>query len=460
MNRTNGKSRAMTRRQFVRNTVYAGLVGAAAPLWSACGDGTKSTTSTTKTLNILMWTHFVPNYDAYFAAFTQQWGRDNGIDVQITHVPVDQIAAHATEHFDDFDIIETTALAAAFEPRATDLGALVAELESRYGPQSVIGKATCYNPTTSKYFGVCHGYVPNPMVFRQSLWTAAGGADGGPATLDDLLTVGAALKTDSLPLGLGFAFDADSAVTLHSLLWTFGGAVQDINRNVAIDSDATRAALAYARDLYAQASHPDTANPAVWSTSSVNNVRYLNGEFSLISNPISVYRRALANPDTKALADDSFLAPPPAGPDGTTGFTPPNIALTYVLPASSRRVRDSQDLIRALLADYANGFAAAQLYTLPAFPGAAPDIEAQFENDPPSTPPDKLSMLYSASDWVRAHGYPGSANAAVQEVYDAQIVNQMFNDFVTGQKDADTVVSEAEAAMVPIFAKWRSRGYI
>jgi multiple sugar transport system substrate-binding protein len=40
----------------------------------------------TKTLSIVQWSHFVPEYDKWFDEFAKSWGGRNGITVTIDHI--------------------------------------------------------------------------------------------------------------------------------------------------------------------------------------------------------------------------------------------------------------------------------------------------------------------------------------------------------------------------------------
>jgi multiple sugar transport system substrate-binding protein len=57
-------------------------------------------------------------------------------------------------------------------------------------------------------------------------------------------------------------------------------------------------------------------------------------------------------------------------------------------------------------------------------------------------------------------GYPGSANAAIDEVFSTWIVNTMFAKAATGALSPADALSEAEAACKRIWAKWKEKGMI
>jgi len=49
----------------------------------------------TKTLTIVQWSHFVPEFDTWFDKFAHEWGTKNGLSVTVDHIPEQDIAARA-----------------------------------------------------------------------------------------------------------------------------------------------------------------------------------------------------------------------------------------------------------------------------------------------------------------------------------------------------------------------------
>ena len=41
----------------------------------------------TKSLSIVQWSHFVPEYDKWFDKFAKDWGDKNKIAVTVDHIP-------------------------------------------------------------------------------------------------------------------------------------------------------------------------------------------------------------------------------------------------------------------------------------------------------------------------------------------------------------------------------------
>ncbi len=50
-------------------------------------------------LRILMWSHFVPAYDAWLDDFARKWGQQNGVRVRIDHIPHLELPARYAAEF-------------------------------------------------------------------------------------------------------------------------------------------------------------------------------------------------------------------------------------------------------------------------------------------------------------------------------------------------------------------------
>ena len=47
-------------------------------------------------LSLLLWSHFVPDFDKWFDTFAQDWGIKNGVQVRVDHVPQAELPARAS----------------------------------------------------------------------------------------------------------------------------------------------------------------------------------------------------------------------------------------------------------------------------------------------------------------------------------------------------------------------------
>src|SRR5215216_3492714 len=192
--------RAFLPRRTGRRTILKGAgatltLAAATPFFrTGAGAATLRQTPTTAnisgtSLSILLWSHFVPLHDVWFDQFVKEWGEANGVTTQVDHVnTADVPAAIAAEITagQGHDIVEHIASLAQYEKSVLDMTDVVEELNNRHGEQLPMAKRNSFNPTTNVYFGLCHGFAPDPGNYRRSLWEQVEMADG-PSTWDDLL---------------------------------------------------------------------------------------------------------------------------------------------------------------------------------------------------------------------------------------------------------------------------------
>jgi ABC-type glycerol-3-phosphate transport system substrate-binding protein len=114
-----------------------------------------------------------------------------------------------------------------------------------------------------------------------------------------------------------------------------------------------------------------------------------------------------------------------------------------------------------LTANYNQAVFNSELYNFPAFASAVPQLEGWLANDPfGSRPPDKLTVLLTAKDWVTYLGWPGPSNPAVAEVYATNLIPTMMGRAALGEVTPQEAIDEAEAQINDIFAKWREKGYV
>ncbi len=441
------------RRKFMR-TAGRGLAGLGL---GGCEESGGTMMVQAPKLRILRWTHFVTVYDAWFRQLAESWGEDNGVEVQIEYVEDDSIVPllmDAIAAGEGPDIVETHAPAASLELDVVDLGDVAAELESLYGAQDALARASSRNPTTGKYYGLTTAYAVWPACYRRTAWEAVDMASG-PATLDELLVNGEMIRQMTQQfVGLGFSDEDNTERSLRAILWAHGAREQDENQQIALDSPETRAALAYAKELYERAiATQDVFN---WDPGS-NNDSILSGASSYIINPISAYREAQRQDPTVAL--DVFFARPPSGPAGAGKVMVSTF--TQLVPNYSKHKSEAKDFLLHLVGAGAFEVYNSELYNLPAFPVGTDELQTYFGNDPfYSDPPDKLALFSNARDWSANVGYPASANAAIADVFNASIIAEMFRTFVRGEASDDAVIANALERMTPIFDDWRAKGLL
>ena len=411
-------------------------------------------------LSILQWSHFVPQYDVWFDPFAEAWGGANGVDVTVDHVNIAELSPNLTAAIDAGEgptLVELPLAAANFVEGVHDLTDVNMEAQELFGPQAETCTNNSYLPAIDKWYGYCHGWVPDPGDYDRALWAEAGFPDG-PATWADLLEGGAFIRDNlGVPMGLGLSPEIDSNMAMRAIIWSYGGSIQDADECVTINSPEVLEAVNYVVDLY-----NDTMTEEVfaWDAAS-NNQGLIAGELSYILNSISAYR-SLQKIDPEA-ADNIGFVPALSGPRGDQHASA-HLWYIYVIPSyveEGPELEAAKDFLLHLTANYNQATFNSELYNFPAFESTVPQLEGWVTNDPfGSRPSDKLSLLLTAKDWVTYLGWPGPSNPAIAEIYATNIIPTMMGRAALGELTPEEAVAEAEAQINDIFAKWRDRGLV
>ncbi|MGH9065726.1 MAG: ABC transporter substrate-binding protein [Acidimicrobiales bacterium] len=469
----------MSRRRFLE--VAAGVAGLSV-VAAACGSGTSGGATTTTAaaggagtsaapattflkpssklsgdLKILQWSHFVPSYDTWFNPFAKNWGKQVGVNVTVDHISYADIVPRTASELSSgtgHDLIEWQSPPAQLEPSVVPLNDVNEEAVKHWGPQVAFAKASAYDPTTSKYYGFTHSWVPDPGDYRKSMWEKVG-MPNGPATYDDLLKGGKEVRDKfKIPVGVGMSNEIDSNMAARAAIWSFGGSIQDMGEKVVINSPEVIDAVDYMAKLYKQ---DMTSEIFGWNAAS-NNDGLIAGQLSYILNSISAYRSAqAANP---TVAKDVFFTPALKGPGGK-GLASQHVVLIYIIPKFSKSVDAAKEFLLNLAANEPSVSYHSKLYNFSAWPKNDPQVIGWVKKDPfGSQPDDKLSLLADATSWTTNIGYPGPANAAIGEVFTTFILPQMMARAAQGKQTPKESVAQAETQINAIFAKWKARGLV
>lgn len=408
-------------------------------------------------LRILQWSHFVPRHDEWFDPFARAWGEETGVNVSVDHIDLAELGTRLSAEIaagEGHDLVELLSPPSAFEPSVLDLTDLNEEARRRFGQQTELCTRSSFNPTTDKFYGFCHGWVPDPGNYRRSMWEQTDFPDG-PATYEELLQGGTQIRDEQgVHMGIGMSNEIDSNMAARALIWSFGGSVQDADENVVFNSPETVDAVDHMARLYRATMTPEVF---AWNAAS-NNQGLIAGEFSYILNSISAYRTAQqANPDVAA---DVFFTPALRGPAGT-GLASQHVIPIYVVPTHAKNPDAAKEFVLNLVANYSAATYNTELYTLPAFRDTVPDLDGWLQRDPfGSQPEDKVALLSDAESWSTTVGHPGPANAAIGEVFNTFVLPKMMARAARGEASSQDAVADAEAEINAIFGRWRERGLV
>lgn len=431
-------------------------------------------------LSLLMWSHFVPRHDEWFDnEYVPAWGEENGVDVTVDHINVGDVPSTIASELSagsGHDIQEYIAPLPQHEPSVHDLSDVIEELESRHGPMLDLTRKASVNPFTGKAFAFSHGFVIDPINYRQSLWEAVDKPEG-PRTWEDVLEFGARIfEQEGVPVGIGLSQEIDTNMATRAALWSFDSSLQDEDTNVVLNNERTKEAVRHYADIFNQAMTPQVFT---WNAAS-NNESLISGRTSMILNSISAYRSA--QKDVPDIARDIAFGPALEGPRGTQ-LASEHVLYNTLVPGyvPSDRLELAKQFLIDLEENYDQRMWHSELYDTFAFnqvpvpegdrgypkPGGAETVQdlfdAWFAEDPfalEGERTDKLQPLTDALDWSVWQGYPGPANPAAGEVFGTFVLPNMFAKVAQGIASVDEAVEEAHAQAEEIYAGWAEQGLI
>jgi multiple sugar transport system substrate-binding protein len=431
------------RRGFIRTAGALGLAASVAPPLL------RGANAAPKVLKIMQWNHFVPAFDEWFnKTFTKEWGEQNNTEVIVTNVGMTSLDSRAAAEIgkkQGHDLCMFLSPPASYEDQVIDHAEVYAECEKKYGKPLDIAIKSTYNPVTKKYFGFSDSYVPDPVNYRQDLWDDVGVK---PDSWDAIRDGGRKIKEKhGIPVGIGMSNELDSSMALRSMLLSFGAGVQDADGRASLKSRQTLEALKYARALYTETMTDEIFS---WDASS-NNRLMLAGKGSLTLNAISITRTGES--EKIPVASKIMLGRPARGPAAQLGVM--HLMNAYVIWNFARNIGGAKKFLVDLAGHSRDAFMASGFYNFPTFPQLVPDLQQLVANDPKATPSDKYAIFADASKWTVPVGYPGYANAAVDEIWKEWIVPRMFADAASGRLTPEASMDLYSGQVAEIYKKWQ-----
>jgi multiple sugar transport system substrate-binding protein len=410
-----------------------------------------------KTLKILQWVHFVPAYDAWFnSERIKDWGEKNDTDVIVDNIHTAGIPSRARAEVSaqrGHDLFLFNWPPPAFEDQVVDMSDVYQECERRVGKPIDLAIKSTYNPKTKKYFAFSPSFTPDPVNWRQDLFSQVG-LSKGPTTWDEVRSFGSKIRQQSgTSVGIGLAQEEDTSMALRTIMYSWGAHEQDEAGNPVLNSKQTVDAIKFVKSLFEETMTPDVFT---WDTSS-NNRWMLAGKCSLAVNAISITREA----ENKGMTDISRkiqLARALKGPVRAIGLE--HVMSCYVVWKFAENIAGAKQFLVDYTTDFKPAFLASQFYNFPCFPKTVPDLRQIIAYDDRAQPADKYKVLEDVLSWATNVGYPGHANAAIDEIFSTWLLNLMFAKAAGGALSPEEALKEADTACKRIFAKWKDRGLI
>ena len=429
--------------EITRRNLMAGAAGiaAAAALGTSIGGRAFAQSAPTYTpeqgaeLRLLRWVPFVKGEEAAWNANTQTFTEATGVKVTIDQESWEDVRPKAAvaanvgsgpdmvmSWFDDPFQYPDKLLP------VTELANAIAAANGGWyeGPR-------LYAVKDDEFIAMPLCAIGNAICYRDSHMKAAGFTEF-PEDSAGFLELCKALHGKGTPAGFphGKAV-GDGNNYAHWLLWSNGGEMVDEQSQVAIDSEETRKAIAYAQELY------KTFIPGTESWLDINNNRaFLAGQISLTANGVSLYYAAVKDPAMAEIAEDIRTHVLPIGPVGksvelhqTTSISIfkhtkyPEAAMAYL-----QWMYDTQRMNAWI--------EGASAYCCGALKG--------FANNPVWTSNPIHAPYAKASESLRPNGWAGPLGPASAGVMADYVLVDMFAEAVTGASADDAIRGAARRA--------------
>ena len=413
-------------------------------------------------LRIMQWAHFVPAYDQWLDnTYVKRWGEANDVEVKVDHINnallystgASQVAAQSGH-----DLFWFISPPSTFQKQVVPVTDIVQEVSKKLGPMSKVARKSTYNPKTKQFYGFPDDYAPDPVQYRRSHLQEAGVSLN---TWEDLRKGAPKLKAIGHPVGLGMSNEIDSNMMLTSLLYCYGGFIQNEENRIVIGQGAPRRgaiqALTVMRDIYRNGMSDEVF---AWTAAS-NNQAFLAGRLSVALNAISIARSA-ENSGNTSLSDDTWLSSIPRGPYMRMGNE--HVMGVFVIWKFAKNKAAAKKYLIDQQLGYREHFIRSQYYNFPAWTGA---IKGGFKEirklcaQDTHKPRGKYTVLTTIAErYTTNPGHPGNTTPVMDEIYNTFLIPQMFAEVAQGKSTPSEAVSAFSSKAQGIYRKWKNQGLV
>jgi multiple sugar transport system substrate-binding protein len=446
---SNVKGKRVSRRDFIR---LAATAAAAGPFFTF----PSSALAGKKTLKIAKWAHFLPEYDAWFLGMAKAWGKQYDTAVTVDSIPVEAVWARAMAEAKagkGHDVFMFPWPPAEFQQHVIDHGEVYQTVAGKYGQIDRFSHRSTFNRKDKRYFAFADSWIPTPVHYFQDYWGEIGGPLG-PVHYGGLHAGAQRIKAKfGIPCGLAVTPTLEGNITLHTLLFAFGGMVFDQLGKIVINVGArTGAALQYAKALYQDAGSPEQLT---WG--SADNVRAMVARKTSCSlNGISLLRTA--EKENSEVAKKIRIQPPLLGHTGTGVFGLPHVTNCSAVWNFAQNQAGAKQFLADLIDNSKTAYEKSQGCNFPTYQKTLPDLIVRLEKDPQGDPPYKYHELRDALHWTHNLGFPNYADPVSMEVFNTFVIPRMFMSVIKGELTAADAARAAETEVNRIADKWKQAG--
>jgi multiple sugar transport system substrate-binding protein len=420
------KQRKLGRRHVLKG-LAAGTAAAAVPTVLL----RKASAQQERTLRIVQWKHFVPDYDRWFTTFAQQFGEKKKCTVQVDYVATPDLPTAIAADISrggGHDVFHLNGVGAwLYDQALVDVSDVATRLEKEYGPW--IKESESIGKVRGKWLAIPSWYISYPLIINTAYFKQVGETYTDKTTWQDLVKIGAKLKKIGHPFGIPVSNTPDSNDNLLPWMWAFDALTFDKEGKVSFKRKEIVDWLRHAKEFYDQTMTEEVLG---WDDSS-NNRFIASGKGSMIDNPISAYRTAAKdNPET---FKNLIIVKTPLGPKGrfngarTMSYGIYNFCKVQDLAKEFLYTMDGPEFLK--------GFEAATGYNHPFLRAFLKKPMPVIGHEP------KLELLQDFQEDVHFIGYPGPMTKTATSMYAKFIMPTMLAEVCKG-KNPRQAMEEAE----------------
>jgi len=433
----------VNRRDFIKQAA-AGT--AAASLFS------KRALASQKTLRILKWEHFLPDYDHWFEGAVHDWGAAHDTRIVLDKVPVEKIGAAAWAEVKSgrgHDVCIFPWPPAEYYQHTIDHTAIYAEVAQKYGAIPQLAYRSTFNLKNRRHFAFADFWMPSPLHFYQDYWGKVG-MPLGPVHYGALRSGGRKLRDQfGIPSGLAFSSTLEGNITLHTMLYARRAWLLDGHGGVLFDKNM----FAFEALKYLEALYKESGTPEQLTWGSAGNVHaMLARKTSSTTNAISLLR--MAEKQEPQVAAKMLLQPPPLGTAGMGITALPHVTNCSVVWSFARNPDGASQLLANLVDLSKAGYEKSLGCNFPIYPKTVPDLIVRLSKDATADPSYKYVELKDALHWTPNLGVPGFATPAYMEIFNSSLVPRMVQSVLRGEHEAKDAAAIAATEMQRIVDKW------
>ena len=395
-------------------------------------------------LSIILWSHFVPDFDKWLDQYVADWGAKQNVTVRVDHIPLLEIPARlgaeiSAQAGHDIVMLPPRAGVALYAEHLADVTDVVEELGKPHGGWSEF--AHLISNIDGQWLSYPDYGLAFPGLYRKDLYDAEGLKK--PDTWEDVLNASRTLKAKGNPAGIAISHTPDANSSWGAILWSFGASwVDKDGKTIILDSPETREALRFAKALFDEGM---TNEVFAWDDAA-NNTFLASGRGSFIHNAISALRSIEGQ--NKELADKIDIASTPQGPKARLVWAPGH---HYGIWKFSPNIETAKAFLRDYGQQWEEAVKASKGYNMVLFK-EIPRPYPVLDNDLP-----KYRLVVDEVKYFATAGYPGISTAPAVEVGETYIIPDMVAKVCQGTP-IDEAIAWAEGEIKKIYDKWAQRG--